>query len=845
MKMKTPFQILRFLLITMLMSIIFLPGYSQKKPVLGNDYSLYTKQMDDFYKTNYKGKGSGYKQYMRWRYLMDTRVGTSGLLRNFDLMNNLELEKYKRKHMDNSRSVHGQWEDLGPTDYYVSDVYSGGGLGRINCMAFHPTNPDIFWAGSPVGGLWKTIDGGLNWQCITNNFASIGISDIAVDYTNPDVIYILTGDDDGADSNCIGILKTTDGGVTWKNTNFALNPIQNIFGRVLALHPSSPNILLVGLVDNSDVGNPTLLYTYDGGDHWVTLMSDITVFDIEFKPGSPNTVYAATQIGVFKSTVAGIPNFIISNSGLPASAFLRSELGVSPSQPENLYVLFGGTDPAGTFKGLYKSTDSGESFELKSNTPNILSNTMSGDGSDNQAGYDLTITVDPADDNKVFVGGINCWKSINGGTSWGRETWWTRNFAESDPYVHADFHCLYFRGSRLYAGNDGGIYYTDNFGHSWTEISKGLGIMQFYDIAIHDGKYMGGSQDNGTNEREIGNMQTHNIAGGDGFGCTWHNTDHSIQFLSTEDNLIRRQAESNLFIKEDFDQFWFTKLKMATDVDHLFAIQSYNELIRGHQNAFPHDWSWYYSGTQYLANGILKNYVQGIDIPNIMYVVSERRLLKTTSIYSLPSVTWDTLPTPDQNLYYTGIDIHPDDAQKIWIVCGDYLDGKKVYSSTDGGMTWTNISCSLPNIPMRCIIFQNTGSGNLYVGTEIGVFYKSLTMSDWVYFGNNLPAVPVFDLKISDGYIYAGTYGRGIWRSDLFSNCETNLTLTPANDTYSPYSPGTQNYTAQNTITTSRIYNGSLGTNIYHSAGQKVEFIEGFWAKDGTFINASTDGCPD
>jgi len=474
-----------------------------------------------------------------------------------------------------------------------------------------------------------------------------------------------------------------------------------------------------------------------------------------------------------------------------------------------------------------------------------LSNTMSGDGSDNQAGYDLAITVDPVDDNKVFVGGINCWKSTDGGTSWGRETWWTRNFVVSDPYVHADFHCLYFRGSRLYAGNDGGIYYTNDYGHSWGEISKGLGIMQFYDIAIHDGKYMGGTQDNGTNERETGNLQTHNICGGDGFGCTWHNSDHSIQFLSTQSNLNRRQFGSNRQIYGATDQFWNTKLKMASDVGHLFAIKAGNILIRGHENCSTCDWNWYYSGSESLAIGKIKNYVQGVDNPNIMYVASERRLLKTTSIYTLPIVTWDTLPTPEHNLYYSGIDIHPADAQKIWIVCGDYLDGKKVYSSTDGGMTWTNISGSLPNIPMRCIIFQNTGSGNLYVGTEIGVFYKSLTMSDWVYFGNYLPAVPVFDLKISGGYLYAGTYGRGIWRSDLFSNCETNLTLTPANDNYNSYYPGTQHYSAENTITSTRIYSGSLGTNIYHSAGQKVEFTEGFWAKEGTYINANLNGCPE
>jgi photosystem II stability/assembly factor-like uncharacterized protein len=817
---------------------------AQSKPVPGKDFFAYTKAMDEYYAHRERGKGSGYKQYRRWRHHISYKAGYEGKLMNFEYLDLQALDKV-RMHQPAvpSRQTHGYWEDLGPHDYYTSDSYSGSALGRINCLAFHPTNPNTLFAGGAIGGLWKTTNHGDTWQCITNNFPSISIADVVVHPTNPDIIYILTGSAEGFQATSIGVLKTIDGGITWKPTGLTFDVDNLAYGFCLRMHPVWHDVLLAGF-DNDGTGVGTTLYiTYDGGATWQSRITNNTVYDLEFKPGDIYTIYAATFLGVYRSTNGG-GNFYPSNSGIPMDS-VRLAIAVTPDEPENLFVLIGAVPSSGTFGGLCRSTDSGLSYAIMSTTPNILGRDMLGGGTDQQISWDHCITADPANANRIFVGAINGWKSDDAGVNWSRETWFRREFGAVDPYVHADWHNVYFKGSRIYSANDGGIFYSDDYGHSWSEISSGLGVTQFYNIDIHNGEYIGGTQDNGTNEDNIGgDLQMHNIHGGDGFGCTWHNADQTIKIISSQDDIVRRQFGSNLYIYQETDKFWFNDLKMATNVDHVFAVKAGTNLIRGHQNAFPHDWSWYETGTIPFSDGFINGFRQGVNDPAIMYVASEFMLLKSTSIYTLPTAPWDTLPHPDAGLYYAELAVDSFNANILWVVCGGYTAGKKVYKSVDGGMTWTNISGSLPNIPMRCIEAKTSGTDELYVGTEIGVFYWNEIINDWIYFSNALPSVPVYDLELNEDYVYAGTFGRGIWRSEIYTPCPGAIALT-LSDPYSPYTPGTQVYSAEYYISSNRIYSGSLGTTIYYHAGDYIDLTEGFWAKDGTFFQADLEGCPD
>lgn len=819
----------------------------------GDNFYKYTRQMDEYYSQNPRGKGTGFKQYMRWRHEMEYKVGRNGQVRNFAKLNTDAFKATFSKVQKKGAKIqsNGLWEDLGPHDYYSSDSYSNSGLGRVNCMAFHPTNTNIFWAGTPAGGLWKTMDGGLNWTCISNEFASTGITDIAVNYLDPNMIYILTGDAFGADSFSIGVLKTTDGGLTWKPTGLSFNASQAITGFAIRLHPIDPNIILVGLQNLAPSPFATCRKSTDGGNTWTNEIFDDAVYDIEFKPGSPSTIYASTTTGFRKSTDTG-NTFAIAGTGLPTIG-VRRHIAVSPSQPNNVYQILAGVPAVNQFNGLYKSTNSGDNFTLQSNSPNIFGRADNGNDNQDQSGYDLGIVVDPNVDGRVIVGAINCWKTDNSGASWSRESRGDRSVGAVDPFVHNDFHNVYYNGGRLYAATDGGIFYSNDQGNSWNEISRGLGIHQLYHIDVYNDSYIGGSQDNGCNGTTFGNMQMHNLLGGDGFGVTWHSGDHSIQFLTSQSGVIRRQFGTNIEIFGSADSFWFTELTMSkTTPEHLFCIFQTpsatiagRNLMRGNQvGILPSDWGWQNTNTAaYLTNGIV-GYAQGTNNTEIMYVVSANEILRTANINTIPS-PWVVKTNPFPGGQISNVEVDPANANRVWVTYSGYSAGNKIFRSIDGGNTWTNVSGTLPNVPIRCLVFDGSVGDKIYLGSEIGVFYKSSTMPDWEYYSNNLPNAPVNDLKIMGTNIYAGIFGRGIWKSPVNSLCPPSLTLTPANETnLNVYAPGTQVHSASVSTTSTRVYPGSVGTQIYLNGGQFVDLLPGFEIKTDAFMEVKNRGCP-
>lgn len=787
---------------------------------------------------------SDFKHYMRWKHHMRFRADMQGNIRNFQAMNMREAERVAV----NFRSTHGEWEDLGPSDYTVSDTYSGGGIGRVNCIAFHPSNSNTMWIGTPAGGLWKTTDGGTTWTAWTDAFASIAISGIAINYNNPDIMYILTGDGDGRNAASIGVLKSENGGFTWRQI-LSLNVNDFEFGYKLVMHPTNPQVLYV-------VSTLGITKTSTGGNFWANVYAGAAVSDIEFHPANPDTMYAATrhiinsnwqQARFIRSTQSGASGswMEISDPDFPDTSS-RCAIAVSPSTPSTVYVVFGGQAlPSGTYKGLFKSSDHGSTFTEQSSTPNILGPASDGGGIEQQAWYDLSIVVDPSNDQVVYVGAVNLWKSTNSGVHWDRQTWWLRN--DVQPYVHADWHALEFQGSTLYAGVDGGVYKTADGGASWTELSQGLSNMQFYEIDIHNGVYIGGTQDNGTNEAGVTNPQTHNIMGGDGFGCTWHSGNDQIQYLSSQNSIARRQFGSNIFIWEVENGFWNTDIKMHTTNTNYLFLDRDQELFRAHE-VLPPVYVWDSLKTSpllsvYSSPSDILGYSQGTSDPEVMYVLNNWRLIKTSNL-SAGDPTWDTLPHPNFGLALSDVVVDPNNTDRVWITYGGYQAGSKVYFSDDGGMTWLNISGSLPNVPVRCLVHHQGTNDDIYVGTEIGVFFRDNGLSDWIYFSNYLPKTIVSDLVISGSYIYAGTFGRGLWRSNTYSTCPLNLVLTPENDG-NPFSTGLQIHHASNSITSTRFLNGGLGTEVFYNAANYVDMKPGFWAKTENFMEAKIGGCPD
>jgi hypothetical protein len=207
--------------------------------------------------------------------------------------------------------------------------------------------------------------------------------------------------------------------------------------------------------------------------------------------------------------------------------------------------------------------------------------------------------------------------------------------------------------------------------------------------------------------------------------------------------------------------------------------------------------------------------------------------------------TWSSVLTENNFVPITDLAFNPDNGNQIWITYGGYDDSKKVRYSSNGGSTWTNMTGSLPNVPVNCIVYaDNNGSpaNAVYIGTDIGVFYRDDNLGDWIPYSNKLPVVEITDLEIheSEGLLRAGTFGRGIWQSSLYNPCLTDVTLNTSNlAMFRPYY-----YQVSQTINSSAWHIGT-GANVFYKAGIDINLTPGFIASPGpsAVFNAKIGPC--
>tara|TARA_R110002072_G_scaffold14272_1_gene59291 strand:+ start:49349 stop:53875 length:4527 start_codon:yes stop_codon:yes gene_type:complete len=733
------------------------------------------------------GRGSGYKQYKRWEYKMERMVNEDGLIRkNFNRMTLDAALEANAIDLAGTNSRMAGWTDLGPTSYTNGSSGYNGGLGRVNVVGFHPTDGNTIYVGTPAGGLWKSTNGGSSWNPMTDALASIGVSGIAVDHSAPETVYILTGDGDGGDTRSIGVMKSMDGGATWASTGLSWNVTQNFRGYKLLMHPTDSNTMLV-------VTNGGIYKTTDGWNTSSNVRSG-SFRDIEFKPGDPSVVYAVTGNTFYRSTDTGSTWAEIS-TGLP-SGETRIALAVSPANPNYVYYLAGPSLGTGSFRGIFRSTDSGVSFSLMTATPNILGYATNGNDDSDQSWYDLAMAVNPSNAENIITGGINVWRSTNGGASLNAVSKWNEPTG-SFEYVHADIHELAYNpvDGKLYVGSDGGVSVSSDNGQTFTNIWDGLQIMQFYRIAgvpSNPNLLIGGSQDNGSNVYS-GSTTIQHIYGADGMDCMIdYNNPNTVYFAVQNGNFRKSNNGGNTSFSirpSGSSGSWVTPYGMdATNPDIIYG--GFTDVYRSTNGGS----SWTNLGSN--GTGAL---AIGVDDPARLYAASGSSI----EMSSNTGGSWTNITGPWPSLTITFIAVDPADARKVWVTLGGYTAGQKVYESTDAGSTWTNVSGTLPNMPAYSIAYENTGGAPmdaLYVGMAVGVYYKS-DVTPWQLHETGLPNTPVYDLEINEtnGKIVAGTFGRGLWEAPLFVNlaCDVAISDVTATDTSCPGSTdGTVTVTA-------------------------------------------------
>ncbi len=704
-----------------------------------------------------------------------------------------------------------RWTPIGP--FGKEDL---AGIGRINSMQFHPTDTNTWYICVAQGGLWKTSNAGASWTSISGDLPILRTSYLTIHPEHPDTMYVALGDYAYLGHNLqanenkrnshygIGIYKTVDGGETWTATGLSFDQT-DFEGSLIAkvfMHPTNYDKLIA-------VGQTGSYVSNDAGKNWTQSHPGI-FWDVEQHPTKANELIASTgyvhsygigEAGILKSTDFGATWQAATTSIPKTQKVQRIQLAYAPSDPTHIYGL--ACDHLGGFYAIYKSTNSGDSYEEVLNADyeyNILNHSLD-DRAGGQGRYDLALTVDRNDKNRILTGGINMWQSTDGGKSFKPVTYWLLNYYNKS--MHADIHQIvqHPTNNTYFACHDGGLSrtfkiipnevteMTDDLDASteWVNYTNGLNITSFYRLSVNQlngSEYMAGAQDNST---VYGNDSLFtNITGGDGmealfqddafYRYTSSQNGRIYTFLTTGDDFI---WDGELTKPSSELAEWTTPFVGANK--ELYVLYGNLYTAQGSiQNRKLSNFS-RISGRTYTRPGT----ALAVEKANGNRIYLAKRGYASDNIDNEIWTSWnggDNWKQIDKglprSLYPSYIDMSQKNPNEVWITFSGFDEDEKVFYSNNGGDTWKNITYDLPNIPVNCVAHQNDGSNNIYIGTDLGVYYLKEDSTNWMPYNIGFPKVIVSELEIDTTHkkLVAATFGRGLWEVD-------HLAYTPTKDT--------------------------------------------------------------
>lgn len=641
------------------------------------------------------------------------------------------------------------WQELGPLNMPSYEPSQG----RVNTVAFDPTDPNRFYVGAATGGVWGTTDGGMTYTPRTDQMPNLAVSSIVVDYATSNRIYVATGDADGNAATSIGVWKSEDSGATWAATGLAFLP--TVFTEIYKLiqHPTQPSTLYAATTRG-------LYTTVNGGATWTNSLSTYLLYDIEFKPGDPTVLYLtgyAAGGGRFLRSQDGGANWTVIATGLPAASGVgRSAIATTAAAPGTVYFLSSGS---ASYYGLWRSQDSGMSF-----TP------MSGSGASNvfssMSTYTCTLTAAPDVADEVYVAGISPYKSVDGGATWTN----IRTDAASAMTCHVDFHAMEWRGAALFVGTDGGLHRSANRGVNWTDLSNRLGIAQIYAFGQANSTpnlIYTGQQDDGLN-RWNGTAWAH-VQAGDWGGNVIHPLQPNTAYAFLQSSLYKTtdawgSRQSLTIAGTETGAFVNTALAMDP-----VATETLYAGLKNVWKTTDGGATWNPLSTTFGAGFVSALAVAPSNSAYIYATTSAGDLWVTqnggtswinTRTNGLPSFGGRAL---------TKVAISPLAPGTAYVTTDGYGSGSRIYRTTNAGGSWVDFSGTLPVVPVLSVAAADGSLAGVYAGTSLGVYYRNSTMSDWIPFNAGQPNAPISDLQIHRGAqkLRASTYGRGLWESSI------------------------------------------------------------------------------
>lgn len=834
-------------------------------------------------------RGTGYKQYQRWRAFTNPRLD--------DNDNLVETPKIIKEYYDKetrSDNTNGNWTFKGPVGLPPGQSSHQSGKGWVWSLDVNPENRKIIYAGGHHGGVWKTTDGGDNWIPLTDDIGCInGVNSIAVNYGGAggeDEVYITTTTHGGSVLGyAYGVFKSEDGGNTWIDIN---NGLTNQWGndlypssslksepRKIILHPSDYNKLYFiahGYVFKSDNKgaswtmlkdddfwwwarkesclqdcgvNTTGLDLYDEDAILANCYGDPAIIecakqcphyefgwrDIEVllaTPNNPETIIVSGS-NVIKSEDDGLNWIDITTNvttGLTDPVFggeltqvVRCEASSNNNEfPGNAWFIFNFDD---TNYLARHETANPEPYRIVANGVGSGYYTTLGRNC-NECEVSINETG-PTGEPVVYIAGVTVGRFEPNATTeltWLSSTSRTSglSMAGPDKWIHADIRHLevFDDGGTdiLFAGHDGGLSFGEDIGACgaywcWYNIAddgtNGLQVTEFYGIAGVDDEpelLLGGTQD---------------------MGCFVYSPDHTPDWIHSSSGDGAKGVEidytdTNNMYQLDYFNGGNGRIQKSNNKGQTFGTQysgitahPYSPLV-----LHPSDPSVLYIGerdklsrfTEVPDNWTIEpvnppgnnSNITAIDIsvsnPNIGFTANNKyiwgdntvtgRFWKSIDLNST-TPTWTDIGSADlaaafTNGYITAIEINPNDENEVWISFCRYSNAPKVYHTTDGGTSWVAFADGLPNkVPVMEIKYDYSNEV-LYAATDVGVFCYDDELSEWVNFSNNLPFKLIFDLEINEKaqLIRAGTFGRGIWESNLMCKYKSTPLEITSNETW-------------------------------------------------------------
>lgn len=691
----------------------------------------------------------------------------------------------------------GLWQPAGPTNIG----------GRISDVEFDPQNPQNVYAGAATGGVFKSDDGGETWRSVFDGHAVVNVGDIGISESNPNVLFVGTGEANGGANNIQGggVFKSTDAGETW-----TFSGLENTaaIGRIV-IHPTDPDLVYVAAVGSyfnlsTDRG---VFRSRDGGASWerILSLSDSTgAIDLVMNHDDPSILYASmwqrlrrpdfailrgSESGLYRTTDGGDSwEELGAGNGLPdpnSNNVGRIGLAISQSNPD---VLFAHYTDGYDFLGLFKSSDGGDTWS-NFDRDGAVDHLFSG-SSPAFSWFFSQVRVSPADTNSVYVMDVEFAHTRDGGETW--------RVNAGTSVLHVDHHALAFDPSNpehIIEGNDGGLNVSKDGGKSWSKI-YGLPVTQFYEVAI-DPRFpkqiYGGAQDNQNVWTETGAvddwkaLQLGFAGGGDGFYIiVAYEEPNPGEFYRV---IYAESQRGNLYKSLEGSGQGFQSLNSYLDNASLGDPRNWSTPIV----MDPNNTAVIYYGTHRLLRSETRGTTWDAISPQLTSwpgrgdfgtitniavspTSSDTILLGTDDgkVWATPNLgnTWINVSGGLPERWVTRVAFDPRDSKRLYVT----FSGLKwddplshVFRSDNFGESWIDVSDNLPDAPVNALAVDPVDPDAIFVGTDVGAFISFDRGGAWQSLGEELPAVAVYDLKVNADphFLLAGTHGRSIFKIDL------------------------------------------------------------------------------